>query len=185
MRKLPSEPRLARAEDHQTIVNLVKEASSWLHTKGTDQWARPWPSERERDERIAHGLRSEATWMIWEGCTAVATITSYRRGDARLWTPEERAQPAAYVHRLIINREYAGQAVGAAFVDWAADRASAEYGARCVRIDVWATNTALHDYYRAIGFSFVRLATGYTDYPSGALFQRPTTFSADSHAVGA
>jgi RimJ/RimL family protein N-acetyltransferase len=170
MEKLPIEPRRARLEDHQTIVNLIKDAASWLHSKGTDQWARPWPSEPERDERIARGLESGATWMMWDGSTAVATITAYTQGFDRLWTPEELAQPSVYVHRLVVAREYSGRGIGAALIGWAAG----QHDAGRVRVDVWSTNQALHRYYEGIGFRFLRVAD-YPGYPSGALFERSLT----------
>ena len=36
--------RRATAEDMRVIIGMIDEASAWLATKGTDQWARPWPS---------------------------------------------------------------------------------------------------------------------------------------------
>jgi len=167
------EPRQATSADHQTILNLYKDASDWLHTKNTDQWARPWPSWEARDQRILASIAAGATWIVGDGTDAVATITAHHRGDAALWTRRERRQPAVYVHRLIVNRDYARRGVGAGLLDWAARRAAAQYGARQVRIDVWTTNTALHDYYRGIGFLFVRFADCPASYPSRALFQRP------------
>jgi ribosomal protein S18 acetylase RimI-like enzyme len=167
------EPRLATMDDLQTIINLVKEAAGWLHTRGTDQWAKPWPSRTERDNRVRHGLATNSTWLMWDGSTAVATLTAHREGHERLWMPDERREPSAYLHRIIVSREYAGRRVGATFIDWAASRAAAEYGARLTRIDVWTSNNALHDYYRRIGFAFLRFVENYDDYPSRALFHRP------------
>ncbi|BCY13586.1 GNAT family N-acetyltransferase [Actinoplanes sp. L3-i22] len=169
----PMAPRLAGPTDLPAIVDLIDEASSWLATKGTDQWARPWPSPAGRDARIRQGLRDRATWIIREGDFAAATVTVQRTGAGFLWTPEELAQPAVYVHRLIVARKYAGQGLGAALVDWASESAARSYGARCTRIDVWTTNTALHGYYKNIGFDFVRYAN-VPGYPSSALFERTT-----------
>lgn len=166
-------PRPATLDDHREITNLIKEAAGWLRTKGTDQWAEPWPSPEERDERIRASLAAGSTWIVWDGANAVATVTAHRDGHERLWTPEERRQPAVYVHRLVVSRAFAGREIGARLLDWTARRAAAEYGACHTRIDVWTTNTALHAYYRQIGFTFVRYVDGWPAYPSGALFQRP------------
>jgi ribosomal protein S18 acetylase RimI-like enzyme len=59
-------------------------------------------------------------------------------------------------------------------LNWAANRAVRSYGARWVRVDVWTTNKELHDYYQRQGFTLVRIRND-LEYPSGALFQRPTT----------
>jgi GNAT superfamily N-acetyltransferase len=74
----------------------------------------------------------------------------------------------------VVNRDYAGQRIGADLLDWAAMEAATEYGAARTRIDVWTTNAALHAYYERIGFLPVRIVreNGW-DCPAGALFQRP------------
>ncbi|OLB64087.1 MAG: hypothetical protein AUI10_12600 [Actinobacteria bacterium 13_2_20CM_2_72_6] len=153
--------------------NLAKELKDWLHTRNTDQWARPWPTAEEHDERIRRNLAANATWILWDGAVAAATITVHGEGNAALWTGAERREPAVYLHRIMVSRYYAGQRIGARLIDWAAARAAAEYGARQARIDVWTDNTALHAYYTTIGFTFLRLADCRPDYPSRALFQRP------------
>jgi ribosomal protein S18 acetylase RimI-like enzyme len=165
-------PRLATADDHQAIVELIDLAAGWLRTKGTDQWARPWPSHKQRDKRIAKSIEAGATWIIWDGSTAVATITMHRDGNSKLWKRKERRQPALYAHRLVVNRAYAGRGIGEWLLAWAAQRAARKYRAELTRIDVWTSNTALHAYYRRLGFEFVRRAKD-EGYPAGALFQRP------------
>jgi GNAT superfamily N-acetyltransferase len=167
------EPRPASMADHQVIINLIKEAAGWLHTKGTDQWAKPWPTRSERDRRVADGIAAGETWILWDGSTAVATLTARRAGNPRLWTIVERCDAALYLHRLVVSRDYAGKGIGAAFIDWAANEAAIGHDCRLSRIDVWTTNTALHEYYRQIGFKFLRFADNCEDYPSAALFERP------------
>ncbi len=166
------EPQLASEADHQIILNLIKDVAEWLRTKGTNQWAAPWPSYAARDERVRRDIAAGFTWLLWDGHTAVATVTSDREGLPMLWTEAERRIPAAYLHRLIVSREYAGLTVGGWLVDWATRRAALEYGAVETRIDVWTDNLALHRYYRGIGFEFVRVAQDCGTYPSCALFRR-------------
>src|SRR5207248_5286951 len=86
------EPRQATSADHQTILHLYKDASDWLHTKNTDQWARPWPSWEARDQRILASIAAGAQWLVGDGTDGVATITAHHRGDAALWTRRERRQ---------------------------------------------------------------------------------------------
>jgi hypothetical protein len=80
-----------------------------------------------------------------------------------------------YIRRLVVSRDrqYAGLGLGAQLLDWAGLRASLEYSARWVRVDVWTTNTKLHDYYRHQGFGFCGFCEWIADYPSAALFQKP------------
>jgi len=169
---LDTAPRQATPDDHQTIIDLIEEASAWLANRDTDQWAKPWPSKAERDERIMRALRCDETWLLEDGPRLVATVTLRRAGLPFLWTPEELEEPAAYVHRLVVARSYAGMEIGASLLDWATERAVRDWGAEWTRVDVWRTNRKLHAYYERLGFHLVRHGDDIPDYPSSRLFQR-------------
>jgi ribosomal protein S18 acetylase RimI-like enzyme len=173
-------PHQATPDDHQTIIGLIEEASRWLADRDTDQWARPWPSAAERDERIMRALRSGETWLLKDGPRPVATVTFRRAGLSFLWTPEEMKEPAAYVHRLVVTRSYAGMEIGARLLDWATEQAVRDWGAVWTRIDVWRTNRKLHAYYERLGFRLVRSGDDIPDYPSSSLFQRPARLPVDA-----
>ncbi len=167
--------RQAVVGDMPTILAMIDEAADWLGTKGTDQWARPWPTTRGRDRRVRRGLRKNKTWIVEMDGVPIGTVTLRRRGNRRLWTAQERREPAVYLSRLVIRRDYAGQAIGEALIDWAGARAARDWGAHWVRIDVWTTNVALHDYYKKRGFRPYgdQRSAKINDYPSAALFQKP------------
>jgi len=166
--------RQAAADDLDVILGMIDEAAGWLRTKGTDQWREPWPNRKARDNRVLRGLRSRRTWLVEAAGAAVATITYRQHGNQELWTEAEQSEPAVYVSRLIVSREYSGLDVGGALTDWAGLRAARDWGAQWVRIDVWTTNEALHNYYAKRGFEFCRICPfDKEDYPSAALFQKP------------
>lgn len=158
-------------DDLQVIEAMRDEAAQWLHTKGSDQWQQPWPTADQQAARIVASIAAGETWMVRHGNTTAATIALDRNAHPELWTPEERREPATYVHRMIVRRAYAGQGLGAELLDWAADKA-ARNGDQWIRGDVWTTNTQLQDYYLQEGFAHVRTVQ-LADYPSGAIFQRP------------
>jgi GNAT superfamily N-acetyltransferase len=168
--------RRGTARDTDTIISLIDEAADWLRDKGTDQWASPWPSRAARDGRVRRGLRNGNTWIAEAAGQPIATITYRPHGNQKLWDPGEQREPAVYVSRLIVTRSASGLDVGSAMVDWAAARAVRDWNAQWIRIDVWTTNVALHNYYEKRGFRFSRIATcEASDYPSAALFQKPTS----------
>ena len=171
---LPIRP--AVMDDMKTIISLIDRTASWLGTKGTDQWAKPWPNEPARDARVRRGIQTGRTWMVEDGAELVATVTYRQNGNQKLWTAEEQRDPAVYVSRLIVSRERAGDEIGAALIDWAGRRALKAWGAQWIRIDVWTTNITLHNYYKERHFRPVRVCE-FDDpdsYPSAALFQKPT-----------
>jgi ribosomal protein S18 acetylase RimI-like enzyme len=120
---------------------------------------------------IARSVEAGHTWCVEDERDAViATLTIDQKTFPGLWTPEEEAQPAWYVHRLIVSRSANCPGLGGQLLDWAGSRA-AKAGARWVRVDVWTTNDALQRYYQREGFNHVRTVVR-DDYPSGALLQR-------------
>lgn len=165
--------RRAEVGDLDDIIGLFDSAAAWLRTKDTDQWSAPWPSARARRERVLDGLRAGHTWLMTQDAKPVGTISFNKEADPKLWTDLEQADPAVYIHRLVVDRKCAGQGIGAALVDWAAQRSAQSYGALWARIDVWTTNTALHAYYVRQSFVPVRCdPQNYPGYPACALFQR-------------
>jgi ribosomal protein S18 acetylase RimI-like enzyme len=170
--------RPAVADDLPAIYDLIDSSAVWLQRcKHTDQWARPWPDKPRRDARVEQGIEDGLTWMVVDTQgEVVATVTCRESGNDMLWTPAELAEPAAYVSRLIVRRDHAGHGIGAALIHWAGARAVDRWGASWIRVDVWTTNTALHQYYKGQGFEHLRTLQfkDYWEYPSAALFQKPT-----------
>ena len=166
--------RRAGTHDYGAVSGLRMEAEEWLRTMSTDQWAEPWPSEDVLEQRVLGAIRAGRTWIAWDGGVPVATITS-SPNHHEVWPDENRRDRAVYVRRLIVSRDrqYTGHGLGAQLLDWAGLRASREYGARWVRVDVWTTNTRLHKYYRDLGFEFCGFCEPIAGYPSAALFQKP------------
>jgi GNAT superfamily N-acetyltransferase len=163
--------RRATERQHSDILELIDSVRDWLRTIGTDQWKAPWPNENGRSERILAAIQAGRTWVAWDGNRLAATVT-VSPNDHGIWPPENQRDPAAYIRRLVVNRSYAGRGLGAQLLDWAGLRGSREHGARWIRVDLWTTNTALHDYYRRQGFEFCGFCESVADYPSAALFQK-------------
>ena len=164
--------RRASEEDFEAVRNLLTEASRWLRRKGTSQWALPWPNENGRNKNIRRAIRAGRTWIVWDGNLAAATLTA-SPNHHEIWPSENWHEQAVYVRRLAVSRRYAGRGLGGQLLDWAGKRASREYGALWIRVDVWTTNVGLHDYYRRQGFEYCGLSP-VPGYPSAALFQRAT-----------
>lgn len=164
--------RRATTDHLKTVISLIEEAADWLPTKGTDQWARPWPSLAARDGRILADLRAGRTWIGWDEDTPAATITADPSPNLA-WPDKFRREPAVYVHRLVVSRPYSRAGLGAQLLDWAGWTAWHHEGARWIRLNAWTTNYRLHDYYREQGFELCGCSSD-DGYPSGAMFQRPT-----------
>ncbi|QDN84346.1 GNAT family N-acetyltransferase [Streptomyces sp. RLB3-6] len=163
---------IVRAEltDLPQLLKFRTDAAAWLGSLGIDQWAEPFPVSN-----ITASIRAGEVFLFKEDLAAgaAATVTLDRNIDPELWdlwTPEERAEPALYVHKLVVDRQHAGRDLGGQILDWAGDLA-AQQGARWLRLDAWTSNSRLHQYYRAHGFQHVRTAPDPNEV-SGWLAQR-------------
>lgn len=172
MGQLPFALRRASAADYKAVHGLLREASQWLESKDTDQWRRPWPDEKGRNERVMRAIKAGRTWIAWDGTRAVATLTA-SPNHHMIWPEENGHEPAVYVRRITVSRDdrYAGRRLGGQLLDWAGLRAKHDYGARWIRVDVWTTNIKLHNYYLDQGFQYCGLCP-IPGYPSAALFQK-------------
>jgi ribosomal protein S18 acetylase RimI-like enzyme len=174
--------RRARINDMAAIIGLIDQAAGWLKAeKGTDQWQRPWPDRKARNQRIRRGIKSGRTWIVEDPAEPedsprrlVATISCGRGGNKKLWTRRERNEPAVYISRLIVSRLHKGRGVGAALIEWASLRGIQQWGAEYTRLDVWTTNLGLQGYYKAQKFVHLRTCDfeDWWEYPSAALFQK-------------
>jgi len=178
----------ATVKDLPIVLGLINEASAWLRTKETDQWTKPWPTEEERDLRVLTGLRNGKTWIVWDGDVAAATVTIANSHNPDVWDESgstcDLSEKAVYVHRLITARKYAGTGLGTELINWAGLRGKRKNRAKWIRIDVWTSNLPLHAYYESIGFAscgtcsnliYLPGSPSGLVYPSGALFQKPTS----------
>jgi GNAT superfamily N-acetyltransferase len=189
VRSYPFVLRLAAPGDLGEIRGLVREAAEWLRTsKDTDQWRTPWPDPAGQIERIGNDLLKGKVWLIWDGAVTAATITVDTQGPLALneqpvWPADKSREPALYVRRVIVRRRYAGRGLGAALLDWAADVARRNHETALIRIDVWTTNSDLHNYY--IGQRFTPCAgrdpRELANYPAQALFERKADQSGSAY----
>jgi len=165
--------RPAAPDDVDTIFLWRRQTAAWLASRyGSDQWSTPYPRERI-EAWVADGATIMAA-LTPDGAP-VATITSTPDGDPALWTPDELAVPARYLAKANVRPDHLGRGIGAVLIAWARAKA-AEAGVALVRLDVWSTNERLQDYYRHLGFTYLRTVPGTV---SGALFEGPALSVAD------
>lgn len=162
---------LSRAElaDLPRLIRFRTDAAAWLSALGSDQWAEPFPADH-----IANSIKSGTVYLLRTSDQAdpAATITLDEETDDLLWLPEELQEPALFVHKLTVDRQYAGQGLGTELLNWASTRAS-DQGKQWVRLDAWTTNLPLQRYYESHGFQHVRTVHDPLVGGSGWVAQRP------------
>ncbi|AUY47818.1 GNAT family N-acetyltransferase [Streptomyces sp. CB01881] len=159
--------RAAVPEDAELLARWRREASAWVAGRhGNPQWSGP-----DRPERRLALIEKGATVLalLEPDGPAVATCTICPRGSRRRWTAEERAVPARYLRKSIVDRAHAGRGIGRLLHEWAGHRAAGA-GAVVLRLDARSDNPGLNRYYRSCGWRYLRTVPGMA---SGALFETP------------
>lgn len=181
--------RQATSTDFDVIERMIEDAKSRLRELGTDQWSTDWPDEvgHRRMDRVLCSIKEGKTWLAefrsqdaaYPEWLPAATVTVDEKGSPAVWTVAElTTYRALYLSRLVIADGLSGFHIGSAIVDWAGHRALKNYDAQTIRIDVWTTNFALHDYYEKRGFEERGLVEN-EDYPARRRFERSTAYNAN------
>lgn len=168
---LSDAPRIrpATSDDLGTVVELWEHAAAWLSRRGIDQW-----QYAPRRDRIMKNIAAGECWLVEDDGMPVATLTVDEYADEAFWTAEEIAEPALYVHRMVVRRDASGSELGSAMLDWASQMARRRKK-QWLRLDAWRDNPDLQGYYSSRGFAHVR-SVHVEGRRSGALFQRPAGF---------
>lgn len=158
--------RAATGSDVEAVVDLLNEAGARLADRGLDQWGVGWMSRQRMLPMIERG----ETWIAEddEGIPFV-TVSLSDDPDPDFWSPAELQTPALYLNKLASRIPGAGEWA----MEWALRHAGA-LGYDVLRLDAWATNTGLHEYYRTRGWTHLRTMR-VPGRRSGALFERETT----------
>src|SRR2546428_13310266 len=138
--------RIVRAQqgDLDTVLEILEEASLWLSSKGLESQWRPNPVFRQT---IKDNIERGEVYVVKAVEVTVGTIT-LQWNDKKFWgdLPPE----AGYIHKLAIKRSYSGQHLGLRMIQWAEAKARAE-GKRYLRLDFFACNKTIRDYYPKTG----------------------------------
>lgn len=83
----------------------------------------------------------------------IAIVFSVCYTDKVIWREKENGT-AVYLHRIAVNPAFKGQQLFGAILDWTKAHAL-EKGLAFIRMDTWADNPTILEYYKSYGFSFV------------------------------
>lgn len=161
--------KLARPEDAETLVELLNQARQYKLERDDDAWTSVPFTIEELQQRIEKGN----TYAAWRDNELVGTLVLLWE-DKMTWGNQPPI--AVYLHQLAINDDHRGLGLGAKLLDWA-DHQAAKNGRELLRIDIPPENKGLRDYYRKIGFKWVKNREVHAPHATyiAALYERPIT----------
>ena len=142
------EVRRATASDLSAVSAVLTEAAIWLEEKGIPLW----DADSLSDSRIKTQVLNGEFWLFFRE-SELAGVVKFQLEDLIYW-PDSIAGEAAYVHKLVVRRAYAGEGVSTRILEWAAKRAG-ELKRSHLRLDCEVSRDRLRRIYEDFGFARV------------------------------
>jgi GNAT superfamily N-acetyltransferase len=121
--------RKAQRAEAQRILEILQSVAIWLETIGPGKL---WSASSFRLSDIEKRTeRSEAVVLIDNG--KIAACMFVEDSDDAFW-PEARTGEALYLHKLVVDRQFAGRGFSKILIDWAAEYATS-CGKKFLRLD--------------------------------------------------
>ncbi|WP_409250864.1 GNAT family N-acetyltransferase [Bacillus sp. SCS-153A] len=142
--------RKAREEDKEKILSLLVGAAEWLQTKGTSQWDYYMTDLEANTEEVLESIKNQSTYLLeQDGLAAASVILEENPGDwdREIWGEESAQTDVVYLHRLVVNRNFAGRGIGDALMEWAKKHVRGREK-KYIRFDCLNSNEGLNSYYQ-------------------------------------
>jgi len=153
----------ASLNQKEEIFALILEQSQWIKSLGINQWPVEWMQSQKIEI-----FKSVSEGFFYTCCVdnVLAAVVELRTAPEDIW--EYESSKSLYIHKLAVALAVKGQGIGrciiAEIMTWAKAQ-SCHY----LRLDCASGNTKLREYYKSVGFCFVRTRV-YNEFDS-ALFQ--------------
>jgi len=146
----------AEPEDTTAIMRLLVNTAEWLLSKGSTQWnailrgedSHNTPEAINRGEVYVFKNDQDLVGMV-------ILLDEPNAWDRHLWGERAGDGTAIYLHRLAINRKYAGKDVGKQIMRWAESAVPEQLQKRLIRLDCLSSIPALNEFYRKLDYDFV------------------------------
>lgn len=130
-------------DDLQFIYALFDHSVKYQETHGYPSWKNYDKGALVRDVENKNQYK-----VIIDSQIAIAFSVCY--SDKLIWREREKSD-SIYLHRIVGNPVFKGQKLFGLILEWAISHAR-EKGLSFVRMDTWADNPTIIEYYKTFGF---------------------------------
>jgi len=132
--------------DLPLIYNLFEQSISYQERHGYPVWKNYDQAAIARDIDQGHQYKVVAD-------DTLALVFSVAYTDPVIWRDRDQGQ-SVYLHRMVGNPSFKGQRLFGLVVDWCKVHIR-ERGLTSIRMDTWAANPTIIQYYESFGFARV------------------------------
>jgi GNAT superfamily N-acetyltransferase len=138
---------MAQPSDLDSYIEMLEEVGDWLNTRGLSPLRRG--IYREHKNHYADSIARSEVYFARLGDDLVATVRLLAHGGD-VW-PSNGHEAAFYVENLIVRREWSNRRIGRQMLIWAEEQAAVA-GKSYLRLDCFADNAVLRNYYENAGY---------------------------------
>lgn len=136
----------AQTSDLPEIYRLFEQAIQFQKERNYIGW------NNYDKEFIREDIRNQLLYRILNGGDTLG-IFSLCYSDPLIWREMEKSD-AIYLHRIVLNRKFRDIKLFSLLLDWAMEHAR-QKKLKHLRMDTWAGNEKLINYYKSYGFRFI------------------------------
>jgi ribosomal protein S18 acetylase RimI-like enzyme len=133
-------------EDLATIYELFEHSIVYQERHGYPAWRNYDKGAIVRDIENGHQYK-----IVIDGTIALVFSVAY--SDKVIWREMDQGE-SIYLHRIVTNQQFKGQRLFGQILAWCYQHIR-EKGLRSIRMDTWADNPTIIQYYRSFGFEVV------------------------------
>lgn len=133
-------------DDWAMMTGLFKKAMELHGKNGYKVWAEIDEASLKRD------IENHLQYKIMRNGHVLCIFTA-QYSDPFIWQEKDKGD-ALYLHRAVVNPDFKGQKQFEKILNWATQRALQNH-LKYVRMDTWADNTKIIDYYKSFGFKWI------------------------------
>ncbi len=143
--------RIARYEDLDQILNIIKETIEDLTEQGNFQWSETYPTENHMKEDI-----KKASLYIFEKNNEVAGFICLNKHEDIAYKPLpwRKKGEAIVIHRFAVKRCYQRQKIGTKLIEFAENFARNK-GIYYLKVDTNSKNIRMNALFKKMGFVFI------------------------------
>ena len=132
--------------DLEQVFELFEHSITYQERNGYPVW-------RNYDKNaIIKDIEERNQYKITVG-SKTAIVFSVRYADKVIWRDFDQGD-SIYLHRIVVNPEFKGQKLFGAILDWVIGHSN-QKGLHSIRMDTWAANPTIIDYYKSFGFTVI------------------------------
>lgn len=133
-------------KDLPLIIQLFEDSIVYQERHGYPTW-------KNYDTRaIARDIDSKNHYKAIND-KGVGIVFSVTYNDKVIWREMDDGK-SVYIHRVVVNPAFKGQKLFGLILDWSVDHIRRK-GLKNIRMDTWANNPVIIDYYKRFGFEVI------------------------------